>query len=301
MTQAFNDMHAAAPLASVIVPVWNDAERLKRCLDHLRRQTLPPENFEVIVIDNGSTDGSRAVAEAAGGVIVLDEPTPGSYHARNKGLRMARGRIIAFTDADCAPSPDWLEKSLARLADAPDVAILAGAIAVFDEESSGRPSPALLYERAFSFDQKANAARGVSVTANWISPAPVIARAGGFDGALRSGGDFQLSQAIAHMGGRVEYFDGAHVRHPARGSLRALIAKRRRVVGGSWLARRGVFRGPQLLASAVREGMRKTARALTKTAMSPRERLIVVAVVWMLVAVTTVELARLHLGFRPLR
>src|ERR1041384_5139232 len=92
---------------SVIVPVWNDAERLGHCLHALEKQTYPAESYEVIVVDNGSTDSVACLVAAYGRARLVSEQRPGSYAARNTGLNLARGQVIAFTDADCLPAPDW--------------------------------------------------------------------------------------------------------------------------------------------------------------------------------------------------
>ena len=95
-------------IISVIVPVRNAAATLGNCLDALLSQDLNPESYEVIVVDNQSTDDSVAVAERYQGVRVLSESRPSAYKARNCGLRAAAGKLIAFTDADCIPKKDWL-------------------------------------------------------------------------------------------------------------------------------------------------------------------------------------------------
>jgi len=96
---------------SVVIPVKDDAEMLLRCLRALGHQSVTPH--EVIVIDNGSTDASRAVAEAAG-ARVLVQNEPGIPAASAAGYDAANGQIIARLDADCVPAADWL----ARVVDA---------------------------------------------------------------------------------------------------------------------------------------------------------------------------------------
>lgn len=93
---------------SIIVPAW-DAERwVGACIEGLLSQSYPRHMYEILVVDNGSTDRTRSVAERYDGVIVLSEEACGSYAARNRALRTARGSVVAFTDADCVPEPDWL-------------------------------------------------------------------------------------------------------------------------------------------------------------------------------------------------
>jgi len=99
---------------SVIVPVYNGSQTLPACLQALQRQTRPPA--EIIVVDDGSTDDSSTVA-AQFGVTVISQSNAGPAAARNHGAQIAQGDILLFTDADCAPAPDWVEQMSAPLAD----------------------------------------------------------------------------------------------------------------------------------------------------------------------------------------
>lgn len=92
---------------SIIAPVFNEKPCLVRFLDAVIAQDYP-DDYEIIVVDNGSTDGSLEILEAYEGVTVLHESKRGSYSARNRGIRAARGQILAFIDPDCIPGPKWL-------------------------------------------------------------------------------------------------------------------------------------------------------------------------------------------------
>jgi glycosyltransferase involved in cell wall biosynthesis len=108
---------------SVVVPARNDAEMLGRCLAALARQRRVPD--EIIVVDNGSTDDTRAVADAAG-VRVIWEPIPGIPRASAAGLDAARGDVIARIDADTVCPPDWLERAITAFEDDPDLSVISG-------------------------------------------------------------------------------------------------------------------------------------------------------------------------------
>ena len=110
---------------SVVVPAYNAARYLPACLDALVGQELPRDHYEVIVVDNNSRDRSADIIRGYPEVCLLAEPKQGSYAARNRGLRQAQGAVIAFTDADCVPTPDWLARIVAGMADA-EVGILVG-------------------------------------------------------------------------------------------------------------------------------------------------------------------------------
>jgi glycosyltransferase involved in cell wall biosynthesis len=99
---------------SVVVPVYNGGEFFLSCLRALFGQTLPRDEYEVIVVDDGSTDCSAAYA-ASFGAHVLSQKNAGAPAARNAGIAAALGKWIAFTDADCVPSRRWLQALLDRV------------------------------------------------------------------------------------------------------------------------------------------------------------------------------------------
>ena len=103
------------PHISVVVPAYNAATTIGACVVALRAQTfdLP---YEIIVVNDGSTDRTADVAEAAGAT-VLTTPNGRPAAARNAGIRAAQGVIVCCTDADCAPHPDWLHEITAPFAD----------------------------------------------------------------------------------------------------------------------------------------------------------------------------------------
>src|SRR5262249_6694583 len=110
---------------SVIVPMRNAEPYLRACLDALVAQGYPSNEYEVLLVDNGSTDRSVENARLYDRVTLLTEPAPGSYAARNRGIKASRGDIVAFTDSDCAPHPSWLSEIAAAMSD-PGVELLCG-------------------------------------------------------------------------------------------------------------------------------------------------------------------------------
>ncbi len=109
---------------SVIIASYNSAAWLAGCLAALEDQTLPREGFEVIVVDDGSTDDTRLVCQRAGVRYIFQE-NRGPAAARNHGVREAAGEVVAFTDADCLPEPDWLRELTAPFA-SPEISAAKG-------------------------------------------------------------------------------------------------------------------------------------------------------------------------------
>jgi len=95
-------------MISVIVPVYNTAVYLERVIKALQDQDFPRDEYELIFVDNGSSDGSAAILRCHPEIRVLQEPERGSYAARNRGVSQASGEILAFSDSDCFPKPHWL-------------------------------------------------------------------------------------------------------------------------------------------------------------------------------------------------
>ena len=104
--------HAQAedwPSATVVVPVYNSQGTIAACIESLLNLKYPREKLEIIIVDNGSSDDTAAIASRYP-VRVLREEQRGAAAARNCGIREARGEYIAFTDSDCQVAPDWLHE-----------------------------------------------------------------------------------------------------------------------------------------------------------------------------------------------
>jgi glycosyltransferase involved in cell wall biosynthesis len=94
---------------SIIIPVLNERAHLETHLAALEAQTFDRARYEIIAVDNGSTDGSREFLAHHDGVSVINESRRDPYIARNTGVRVAQGKVIAFTDAHCVVGRDWLQ------------------------------------------------------------------------------------------------------------------------------------------------------------------------------------------------
>lgn len=100
---------------SVIVPFRNAEPYLQRCIASLLGQDYPSDQYEIIMVDNNSTDRSAEIAASYSRVRLLSQNRPGAYAARNLAVGAANGEVVAFTDANCSADSDWLERIAARM------------------------------------------------------------------------------------------------------------------------------------------------------------------------------------------
>jgi glycosyltransferase involved in cell wall biosynthesis len=121
---------------SVIVCAHNEARYLAACLHSLLAQTRPPD--EILVIDNASTDETRAVAEQIPQVRVLEEPRKSLVVAREAARSAVSGDILVYLDADCRAPLTWLERIERRFARAPSLVALCGPYRYYDWDRWGR-------------------------------------------------------------------------------------------------------------------------------------------------------------------
>ena len=125
-----------APLRlSVVVCAWNEAPHIAACLHSVLAQTRAPD--EVILVDNGSTDGTASVAAAIAGVHVISEPRRGLTRAREAGRRAATGDVIAWLDADCRAPLQWLACVETAMRSASVVAV-TGPFRYYDWDAASR-------------------------------------------------------------------------------------------------------------------------------------------------------------------
>ncbi len=223
---------AASPLVSVIVPAYNAAATLPACLAALQQQDFPHSQYEIIVVDDGSTDATAALAEAAG-VKVIRQRNAGPAAARNAGAAAACGELLLFTDADCAPEPGWLAALAAALAE-PDVAGAKGAYLTRQTALVPRFTQ-LEYEDRY--DRMAGAANIDFVdTYSAAYRRDVFLTNGGFDTIFPTASveDQELSFRLAEKGYRLVFVPGARVYHRHNPTLRAYV--RRKFYIGYWKA-----------------------------------------------------------------
>lgn len=112
-------------IVSVIVPFYNSGKYIERCVKALLDQTNTDERYEIILVNNNSTDFSADILRRYPRIKLISEQQRGSYAARNSGLKQAGGEIIAFTDSDCVPAANWLKEIESAMA-SPDVGIAIG-------------------------------------------------------------------------------------------------------------------------------------------------------------------------------
>lgn len=222
---------------AIIIPVYNDTVRLKKCLDALACQEAPDFNYRVLVVDNNSTENINAVTAKYDFVTYLHESKPGSYQARNHAIDELKGeQYIGFTDADCIPAKDWIKQAVDSLRENPQAAV-GGPVSVFAETDLSI-SIAEYYEILFAFPQKLTIEKeGFSVTANLFITNEMLRKTGKFNNEVYSGGDYDFGQKLKGSGFAVRYIDSLVIRHPARATLKQLISRIRRCAGGSYQQR----------------------------------------------------------------
>ncbi len=203
---------------SVIVPVYNGVHTIVRCLDALAKQTVSPDEYEVIVVDDGSLDATaeqvrrQAQRHPALQITVLQQANAGPAAARNHGACHASAPILLFTDADCAPEPTWVAAMLAPFAD-PGVTGAKGAYLSDQTELSARFVQAEYEDRY----QRMTGLEQIDFIDTYSAAyrRDVFLENGGFDVIFTTASveDQEFSFRIAQKGYRLVFAPAARVKH----------------------------------------------------------------------------------------
>ena len=110
---------------SVIIPALNEADYIQATINAVKAQNIPRDNFEIIVVDNNSTDNTFDLAKVTGADKVVKELKHGTNMSRQHGFEVSCGKIVVFLDADSIPPPNWLSKIGDKLSK-PDIAAVSG-------------------------------------------------------------------------------------------------------------------------------------------------------------------------------
>ena len=222
---------------AVIIPFYNDAERLEMCVGALQVQSID-RAFHIVAVDNGSDTHPSHLTQKYPNLTILKENKPGSYSARNKALEYISANIYAFTDADCIPSPRWLEEAVSVI-ESKNVSAVGGAVTLFCNEA-GSPTSVEIIDMIKAFPQKDYVEKqNYAVTANLVFTQEALDKTGKFNDNLKSGGDKDWCLRYHSNGGRLIYSKEASVAHPARETLKEHETKMRRVVHGAYARRKG--------------------------------------------------------------
>jgi len=213
------ELLAETPRVSVVVCSYNGGRTLGQCLESLAALNYP--NYEVIVVDDGSTDDTAAILERHAGVRVVRQPNRGLSAARNAGFQAATGAIIAYTDSDCFADPDWLsllvyrfERTSAAAVGGPNLAPPDGRLAACVAAAPGQPTLVL------ESDQVAEHIPGC----NMAFRREALQAINGFDPVYRKAGDdVDACWRLVQAGEWITYAPGAFVWHHRRPTPRAYL------------------------------------------------------------------------------
>jgi len=217
-------------MISVIVPAYNAEASIGDCVRALQHQSLASDKYEIIVVDDGSTDATLNLARQLG-VSVISQPRQYKSAARNAGAASARGDLLLFTDSDCAPNPDWIEAMSAPFANS-DVVGVKGAYRTRQHELIAR------FVQMESEDKYDRMSKEMQIdfidTYSAAYRRDIFLLNGGFDSRLHGVEDQDLSFRLAHKGYRLVFVPSAIVYHRHKTTVQGYF--RRKFDIGYWKA-----------------------------------------------------------------
>ena len=175
---------------SIIVPAYNEAKHIQECITSLKSQNYPKNSYEIIVVDNESTDNTAQIA--SNNEVKLLEKQPGNVgRMRNLGAKEARGEIVAFIDADCVVDPEWISRAT-ELVSHQENAVFGGGCLL-------PPNPTIVEKYWLLGTPEAMLPRDL-IGASIVLRKNIFEEVGGFNEEITSGEDTELSKQAQNSG-----------------------------------------------------------------------------------------------------
>ena len=214
------------PFVSIIVPVYNGEKTIAECIESLLAQDYPKDRYESIIVDNNSSDRTAEIIKKYSVKYLLEDKIQSSYAARNRGIKEAKGELLAFTDADCVATEGWLREATHGFTD-DQVGCVAGEIKGF--APSNHVEEYLVERNCLSQKHTLNHSfLPYPQTANAFYRKDVFMRVGLFEEGWISGGDADLAWRMQmETAYKLKYIPEALIFHRHRSNLKSLFRQRK--------------------------------------------------------------------------
>ncbi|MFH0863185.1 MAG: glycosyltransferase [Candidatus Altiarchaeota archaeon] len=197
------------PKVSVIVPAYNAEATIEDCVKSLLALDWPTDSLELVLVDDGSTDGTRGIIRSYPQVRLVEAKHEGPAAARNLGVKSSKGDVIIFTDSDCVVPKDWLKRVAAEL---DSVDAVGGSMKPSSERSLAERFEQARRERLYG---RARKFVTELPSCNLAFKRGVFEEAGGFDEEFRnaSAEDYDLCRKVTLKGHKILYEPGIEIVH----------------------------------------------------------------------------------------
>jgi GT2 family glycosyltransferase len=201
------------PFFSIIIPTYDRPEELLACVQTLKQLDYPRDRFEIIIVD----DGSRVPVNLSGhhnqdGITLLRQNRAGPASARNMGAEKARGEVLAFTDDDCRPSPQWLRELTNAFAHSP-LSLIGGRTINGLAENYYSTASQIIVEEVYGYFFRRNSPLRFFASNNMALPVDLFKKCGGFDASFRTSEDRDFCDRWIRQGHPMVYVPEAIVYH----------------------------------------------------------------------------------------
>src|SRR5262245_617213 len=215
-------MQEGSPTFSIVIPTYARSMQLAECLNSLAALTYPHDRFEVIVVDDGGEMPLTAIVDRFArelDLTLITQARAGPAAARNTGVARAKGNFLAFTDDDCQPQPDWLQKLGARL-EATPARLIGGRTLNGLSDNPYSAASQFILDSVYSYYNSGAGGARFFASNNLAMPVEGFHTLGGFDPSFRTSEDRDLCDRWLQHGYRMTYAPEAIVYHSHQLTLR---------------------------------------------------------------------------------